>query len=227
MKTSVTRTIAALAALPCLVAVATPANAAPKDTFTSKTTGGQANVQWTEYDLEDTLGLPGNTHVGFLSVFKMSGFTDVFGAIEDYECDPGEAPGGGHGEPGGEATCDLLGTRFLSAGADVGYTADTRAGVATLTGNLVVSNGGHGEPGSVLGNPPVNITWTASSDPYTFRRTETWSNGTVSFSSAVRGTGFEATVSGRIGAMGFTDDADDVSSGNAEQWSERSRQRIG
>ena len=74
------------------------------------------------------LSLPGNTHVGFLSVFKMSGFTDVFGAIEDYECDPGEVPGGGHGEPGGEATCDLLGTVFLSAGADVGYTADTRAG---------------------------------------------------------------------------------------------------
>ena len=227
MKTSLTRTIAVLAAVPCALAVATPAQAAPKDTFTSKTTGGQASVQWTEFDPSNALGLPGNTHVGFLSLYKMTGFTDVFGAIEDYDCEPGEVPGGGHGAPDEGNLCELVGTRFLSASDNVAYTFDLRSGVARLTGNLVVSNGGHGEPGSVLATPPVDITWTAAGPDYTFRRSETWSDGNRNYRSDVRGSGFDATVSGRIGGMGFTDDSDDVSTGNAEEWNERSRTRIG
>ena len=228
MKTTVNRTIAALSAIPCVLAlvVAVPANAAPKDGSKMTQTGNNAYVDWTEYDLDNKLGLPGNTHVGFLSVYTQTGFTDIYGAIQDFQCDPGEVPGGGHGEPGGDALCDLEGTRFLSAGPDVAYTADLRARVASLKGTLLVSNGGHGEPGTVLGRPVANITWTADGAKHSFRRSSVWSDGTMTYRSNERGSGFQAEVSGAIGAMGFTDDDDDVSNGGVEQWTERSRMRI-
>lgn len=224
MKRSALRTAAVLAtAVP--VALAAPAVAAPPDRFTSKTSGGQAFVQWTEHDLANTLGLPGNTHLGFLSVYQMPGFSDVSGAIEDWDCDPGEVPGGGHGEPQ-QGVCDLMGVRFLQGAEDTAYHVDLRSGTATLTGTIVVTNGGHGEPGSVLARVPADVTWTADGPTYTFRRTETWSDGTASFSSATRGSGFNATVSGALGRMGFADDTDDEAFGQAEQWQERSRTRI-
>lgn len=228
MKRTPRRPVAALAvAAPLVLAVAAPAAAAPPDRFTSKTSGGQANVQWTELDPGDLLGLPGNTHLGFLSVYQQPGFSDVSGQIDDFQCDPGEVPGGGHGGEPGAGQCDLLGTRFLQGLEDIAYTVDLRAGVATLTGRVQVSNGGHGEPGNVLAVVPAAVTWTSVGSTYTFRRTDTWSDGTATFSSATRGTGFQATVSGSLGRMGFADDVDDVSFGSAEQWQERSRSRIG
>ena len=231
MKRSTLRLVAVVAvAAPTALAVAAPAAAASPDRFTSKTSGGQAYVAWTEYDTDDLLGLQGNTHVGNLSVYKQPGFTDVFGSIDDWQCDPGEVPGGGHGDGHGEEpsenTCDLAGTRYLQGTENVTYTMDVRSGVATLTGNLLVSNGGHGG-GGVLARPSANITWTAVGDTYTFRRMETWTRGTATYTSAVRGSGFEAQVTGTIGMMGFADDADDaVHFASAEQWQERSRTRI-
>lgn len=228
MKTKVNRTIAAVSAVSCVLAlaVAVPANAAPKGKSASTMTGDNAYVDWTEYDLDNKLNLPGNTHVGFLSFYKQTGFTDVYGAIQDYQCDGGEVPGGGHGEPGGEGLCDLKGTRFLSAGPDVVYTADLRTRVATLQGTLLVSNGGHGEPGAVLGRPVAMITWTADGPAHTFRRSSVWSDARMTYRSNERGSGFQAKVTGAIGAMGFTDDVDDVSNGGVEQWTERFRMRI-
>lgn len=208
-----------------------PATAAPPDTSSSRTSGGQAFAQWTEYDLEDQLGLPGNVHVGFLSVYQQPGYTDVFGTVQDYDCQEGEVPGGGghpEEEPGEEpdGLCDLLGVRFLSGNGSTTFTVDTKSGTAALTGTLQVSSGGHGEPGESLGQPPVNMTWTATGGTYSFRRTETWSDGTTTYRSRVTGTGFDAAVGGAIGRMGFDDDADDESSGLVETWRETSRTRI-
>jgi len=226
------RSLTVLAAvLPTVLAVAGPASAGDKSTYTSKTSGGQAFVEWIEHDPDpaDALGLPGNTHVGSLGVYAMPGFLKVFGTIDDYECAPGEVPGGGHGEPGADdpATCELKGTRFLSGTKSTALAIDARAGVARLTGDLLVSNGGHGEPGEVLATPPADITWTSNGVTSSFRRSETWTDGTSTFRSSVRGTAFEAAITGRIGGMGFTGDDDDASSGYVEQWSERSRERIG
>lgn len=232
MKRSTIRTIAVLgAAVPVVLALGTPAGAGPKDGPPVRSTGGQANVDWTEYDLDDRLGLPGNTHVGFLGVYQQVGWTDVYGAIQDFDCDEGEVPGFGHGEEPTEGKCDLIGVRWLSGGkdgTDVTFTVNPRSGTATLTGRLTVGNGGHGEgDGTVLGRPEVDITWTASGgNKYRFQRSERWSDGTFSYRSMVRGSGAEAVVSGRIGAMGFTDDADDTSYASTEQWIERSRFRM-
>ena len=208
-----------------------PAGAAPPDTFSSRTSGGQAYTQWTEYDAGDQLGLPGNVHVGFLSVYQQPGFTDVFGTVEDYNCDEGEVPGGGghfEDEPGEDpdGLCEFLGVRFLSGYGTTTFSVDVKSGTATLTGTLEVSSGGHGEPGETLGQPPVNMTWTATDGTYSFRRTESWSDGTASYRSRVTGSGFEAEISGAIGRMGFDDDADDESSGAVETWREMSRTRF-
>ena len=229
MKTSLTRTLAAVAALvalPAAVAVA-PASAAPKDGSSTRSTGGNAFVEWTEHDLGDQLRLPGNTHVGYLSYYAMTDFSDVYGQIQDWQCDPGEVPGGGHGGPDeGGPFCDLVQTRNLAGGEGLTYAFDARTGTATLKGQLLVLNGGHGEgDGTVLARPPANITWKADGPRYTFRRSESWSSRMGSFRSAVRGSGFPAAVSGSIGAMGFTDDKDDTSFGNVESWTERFRSR--
>lgn len=219
------RSLTCLAVLVAATALTAPAAAAaPPSSTASKTNGGSASVQWTEVDLGDALRLPGNTHVGYLGVYQQPGWTDVYGSIDDYQCEPGQTLPVGHGTPGPD-DCALTGTRFLTAdpGA-VAFTADARTGTARLTGALLVKNGGHGD-GSVLARPPADITWTSIGGTYSFTRTDSWSDGTTSYSSRVRGTGFDAEVSGWIGAMGFTDDADDTSTAGAESWRETSRSR--
>lgn len=229
MKRSTTRSIAVLgAAVPVVLALTGPAVAGPKDGATSRSTGGQASVDWTEHDASDALGLPGNTHVGFLSVYQQVGWTDVFGAIQDYDCDPGEVPGAGHGEEPTEGACDLIGIRFLSGAEGVALTVDARSGTARLEGPLVVTGGGHGDgDGTVLGRPQASITWTpVAGTKYRFQRSERWSDGTSGYRSVLRGTGTEAVVTGQIGAMGFADDADDTHFASSEQWVERTRFRM-
>lgn len=221
----------ALAVPLAAVTLVAPAGAAPPDTYSSRTSGGQAFAQWTEYDVDDDLGLPGNVHVGYLSVYQQPGYTDVSGAVEDYDCKEGEVPGGGghfEDEPGEDPNglCDFLGVRFLSGYGSTTFSVDVKSGTAKLTGTLEVSSGGHGDPGETLAQPPVNMTWTAAGSTYSFRRTEAWSDGTTSYRSRVTGTGFDATISGAIGRMGFADDADDESGGNVETWREMSRTRI-
>lgn len=224
MKRTPLAVLAVLAAASTALAAAPAAVAGPPSSTSSKTTGGQASAQWTEVDLGDALGFPGNTHVGYLGVYQQPGFTSVYGDVKDFQCEPGQSLPTGHGEPAGD-TCALMGVRFLTAdpGAVV-FTSDTRTGTASLTGQLKVKNGGHGD-GEVVGRPPADVRWTSVGGAYSFTRTDSWSDGTTSYSSRVRGTGFQADVSGRIGAMGFTDDADDVSDGSAENWREISRTR--
>ena len=101
-------------------------------------------------------------------------------------------PGGGHGghleEPVllvEETPCDFLGIRFMDAG-DVTFTVDKKLSTARLTGTRVVGN-----PGASA-TPPVDMTWTG-------------------FGEVSQSLWYEK---GYIGAMGFTDDADDASSGS-------------
>lgn len=214
----------AVAAAALLAGLAAPAQASSR----TSSEGGQASTQWIEYDPDDSLSLPGNTHVGNLYVFQQADFVDLFGSIDDWDCDPGEVPGyGGHGEEGDpeKDLCDLIGTRFLEA-ESISFALDARARTASLTGKLRVTNGGHGEPGQTLATPPVDMTWTGIGRGYRFSRSEFWSDGQFSYRSRVRGTGSEAAVGGRIGAMGFTDDADDESFGSFETWRETSRFRV-
>ncbi len=237
MNRSTARPVIVLSALlPAALTLPQPASAGLPDRYSSKTSRQQAWVNWVEREPQsDELPLPGDVHVGYLGVYQQAGFTGVFGYVEDYECPDGVLPGhgGGHGyyvehepepDPNG---CEHLGTRFLSAeyGA-VALTVNAKKGIATLVGTLTVSNGGHGE-GSVIGSAPVDARWTESGGSWTFSRTSEWSDGTYHYRSREKGSGFEAAMSGRMGAMRFDDDADDISVGGAEKWREQSRTRIG
>lgn len=222
--------------LPLVVGVAGPAAATatppplPPDESSSRTTYQTANVSWTEVDAGPDDPVPGNWHLGNLFV-QRSGFgMDVFGSIDDFQCDPGETPGfGGHGiapgEPAPGGQCDSLGTRFLNASPTLAFTVDIPGGTVRLRGALIASSGGHDGPGAELGRPGVDITWKKGGSFYRYTRAETWEDDTRSFSSSTRGLGWQATMSGTLGPMNFTDDADDVSFGSSEQYTERTRAR--
>ncbi len=192
------------------------------DSGSSVRSGERADVSWTELDPRDALGLPGNTHVGFLGVEDGAFGTFAFGDIADYACGPGETPGG-HDGPG---TCDLRQVRFLQG---EGGSLTVSGSTATWSGTLVVSNGGHGEPGGVLGRVSGNITWTSSAELVRFRETVTFVDGKSTFASRVSGLRSDfrtTTVTGALGRMGFADDADDVSRGQFRTFTETSRERI-
>ncbi len=118
-------------------------------------------------DEGNALGLPGNTHVGFLEVQDGSFETFAYGWIVDWACDPGETPGGHEGL----GTCDFVQARSLQ-GDDLDLVVDDRT--ARLTGEIVVTNGGHGEPGTVLARVPADVTWTSSTDLLRFRGTSSY-----------------------------------------------------
>jgi hypothetical protein len=205
-----------------MTALASSAAADRPDSGSSVRSGERAFVSWTELDAEDKLGLPGNTHIGFLSIDDGAFGSFAFGDIQDFDCDPGEEPGG-HEGPG---TCDLKGVRFLKAqGGDLAVSGST----ATWKGTIIVSNGGHGGDGSVLAQVPASITWTTTSSLVRFRESFSVVDGTMSFRSRVTGTHSDmatTTVTGALGRMGFADDADDVSQGEFRSFRETSRDRI-
>ncbi len=62
----------------------------------TKGTGWWFDISWTENDPDNLLGLPGNVHVGFMFGYDDQWGRYIFGNITDWECDPGETPGG-HG----------------------------------------------------------------------------------------------------------------------------------
>ena len=223
---ALSRTLRAVAApaAACLAvaALASPAAAARPDGSTNVRSGQSAFVSWTELDPDNLLGLPGNTHVG--NFFADSGVFGTFagGEIADFECAPGQVPGG-HGAPG---TCTPMGVRFLD-GSNGQLTVTDRT--ARFTGTVVVSNGGHGEPGTVLATVPASITWTSSADLIRYRETFTFTEAGTSFRSRVTGLRSDVSttrVGGALGRMGFADDADDVSKGQFRSFTEVSRERI-
>lgn len=122
--------------------------------------------------------------------------------------------------------CDYLQDRFLSGTETATLTFDQQRRVARITGRLTVSNGGHGEPGTVLATPPIDVSITGGtgnwyessywsrSDGY---RYENWEKGTQFYGGA---------VTGGIGQMGFADDVDDESWGGFGTFKYRTVERI-
>lgn len=200
----------------------------PPDVSSSRTSYQTANVSWTEVDPTADDPVPGNWHLGNLYVQRSGYGLDVFGSIDDFQCDPGEVPGHGGGHAGAEplppeGACESLGTRFLSASPTLAFTVDVPGGRINLRGALIASSGGHDGPGAELGRPGVDITWKKAGGFYRYTNSSTWEDDTRRFSSSTRGLGWQATVSGTLGPMNFTDDADDSSNGNAEQYTERTK----
>ena len=122
--------------------------------------------------------------------------------------------------------CDYIQDRFLDGTGTTTLTVDTKAKVARITGTLTVTNGGHGEPGNVLATPPVDITirggeweqyeysWKVRGRTY---RYSDWQKGTRYYG---------GTVTGRVGAMGLADDADDASYGGFTSYRYRTVERV-
>ncbi len=170
--------------------------------------------------------------MGYLSVYKQPGYLKVWGSVSDYECPDGALPGGGGGHaldeeepPSDSSGCLFLGQRYLS-GDRSSLELSFGKGTASLRGMLTVSNGGH-DGGVEVGQAPVDTTWTQDGYATSFKRTESWSDGTSSYISRVSGSSFQAAMSGSMGPMRFDDDEDDTSSGWVDQWEERSRSRVG
>ena len=190
-------------ALVATLSLAAPALAG--SSYISKSTGKSADAYWTQID-----GIPvgtgpfGNVHVGYLSVYETSkGVGDVFVYIDDFDCEEGEEPyGGGHGfeEEGG---CDYVGSRF-GEGFGLSFTVDRKLNTASLVGSVTMtSGGGHGGGGEVVGNPPINMSWSAQGnvikDWYTYR----YNDGTTTYMDRYRANYRMASLSGTIGPMSF------------------------
>lgn len=251
--------------------MATAVWAAPAGASVYRTQGNGQNfyVSWTEYDPDDVLGIAGNVHIGFLFGWSDQYGTYFHGNVTDYDCDPGEVPGGGHfiaeevvevgadvatesAEEAVEAivdsgavaidpdvvieavqddvaeavsetieeefeefpACDYIQDRFLDGTDTVTFSVDAANVVLTVTGTLTVYGAGHGEPGDVLGRPPINMTITGG-DWQKYKYTTAWWGEGYQYTDSREGTDFYGgVVSGAIGAMGFDDDPDDTSWGS-------------
>lgn len=212
--------IALVAAL--IVSSAAP-SAAAANQYMSKTTGASVDAYWTQYDNTPVGSGPfGNVHIGNLYAYEMQGgYIDAFMYIEDFDCEEGQEPWGGHGGEGEEG-CLYKGSRF-GYSSDMALTITGKQESARLTGSMILeSGGGHGEGGVVVGNPPVDITFTGvgslAKERYTYRYSE---NGT-SYSSSQRSTYRTATLDGFIGGMSFDPD---FSGGSISKFSSMDKQR--
>ena len=264
-----------------MAVIASPAGAANANQAGE---GRDFYTTWTEYDLDDTLGLPGNVHVGFLSGFSDQWGTYMYGNVTDFDCDEGEIPGHGHGHEDQIVTegtraveyavedtindvidsgasridkkavrraiaerinkdvpaaiievfeeevpfCDYVQDRFLDGTETATFTVDTAAGETRVTGTLTVygGHGEHGEPGDVLGRPPVNLT-ISGGDWEKYENAFMYWGANYKYAYSSEGTTlFGGTVSGAIGGMGFDDDADDISWGAFGSFSYKSYERV-
>lgn len=203
-----------------LTAMATPALAGSRGH--SRSSGSFASTQWLEWG---TLpGIGGNVHVGDLFVDAATSSPYVYGNVFDWTCPDGVRPpdGGGHGDPIEENPCTLESVRFLYGdGSTLSFSMDRKLNEATLTGTISVSD--HG--GGTLANPPVNIVWTGTGSTVSVRYTESYTDGSYTYFFRYRASSRSATMTGSIGAMGFTDDADDESSGYMGSYSDMQRWR--
>lgn len=187
-------TVMALAAAPALAG----------SMYLSKSSGRAAQAFWTQVDdvPVGTNPLVGNVHVGELYVYETSkGVADAFVYITDWDCEPGQLPGWGHGHeetPG----CTHIGFRY-GDGYRLPFEMDRKLNKARLAGQLTIY-GGHG--GDVVGNPGVDVTWTGIGDRVTHRSTWRYSDGTTSYTDRYRSSDRTAAMSGTIGPMGFDPD---------------------
>lgn len=224
MRHTIRAGLASVAAMALLLPLA--GTAAAGSSSHGKSSGQTASADWVEYG-QLPGGVAGNVHVGFLYVDAYSsGQADVFGVVTDWSCDPGEVPGGGgHGGVEGdepvENLCDFEGERYISnEGAT--FSMNRKGTEASLVGPLRVE----GHDGGGAATPMANMTWTAMGAPYTYKGTESFSDGTYSYTYRYTFTGASAVIGGAIGAMGFADDADDESSGEFGTYRNMYRERV-
>lgn len=206
--------IAAVSAISLSLATAVMVPAQAKDRWSYRSSGTDVSVGWLE--LGPLNGVPGNAHVGELKADVDR--DQIWGYVKDWTCPEGELPpygGGGHGEfttehdEKEETNCVFESLRKIDAGdADVEVAMDRKFTTASITGNLNVSD----HDGQLGGRPPVDITLTGIGDTYSNTWYEKGSSGDESWVYKYVSSGRAATVEGNIGAMGFTDDADDQSS---------------
>lgn len=124
------------------------------------------------------------------------------------------------------AGCAYLGDRFLEGDTNIAMVVNSSAKTAKITGNLIVSSGGHGEPGNVLGRPAVNISITGG-DWQKWEYSYSYRGEGYRYSDTQKGTDWNGgAVTGAIGAMGFDDDADDESYGSFTAYNFRTVERI-
>ena len=122
--------------------------------------------------------------------------------------------------------CDYIQDRFLNGDGTATFSVNSSTQVARITGTLVVSNGGHGEPGTVLGNPPVDVTITGG-DWSKYEYSSTYEGQNYKYSDWSKGTSYYGgDVTGGIGAMGFADDVDDESWGGFGTFRFKTSERI-
>lgn len=193
------------------LAITAPADAASRWMY--KSADISASAGWVEYG--QLTGVGGNVHVGYLEARTSASGGEVWGEVIDYQCEEGEVPGGGHGGHGEydeepEPGCDVVSFRWIDGG-DVSFSVNKKLDTARLTGTLYVDNHGAGA------TPPVDMTWTGTGDVSHNVWYEKGSTGghryVYKFESSYR----QADVTGFIGAMGFTDDADDESAGSIQR----------
>ena len=217
-----TRRFAVVFALVFALLATTATEADASTSYLSKTKGRTAEAYWTQYDNTAPGSGPfGNVHIGWLSVYETSnGVGDAFLYIDDFDCEPGQQPWGGHH---GEAGCAYLGSRF-GDGSGLSFALDKSLTAARVTGQVTIYGGGfHGEGGGVVGSPMIDVTWTGqgslSRSMSNYRYTD--GDGTV-YSDRYRGETRQAVLGGSIGAMTF--DADH-SGGSMSTFSSRSSSR--
>jgi hypothetical protein len=200
-----------------MLVLATAGQAVAADRWTYRSTNTSASTTWIEFGSLPG-GVLGNAHVGFLEVYSSGSNAEVYGKVRDWTCPEGELPpegGGGHGEFEEEpppTNCELHSERFIYAyGDEVAFSMDRKLGSATLTGVLNVEDHATGSGGQ----PPVNITWTGIGDMATYSNSGKYTEGGSTTYWKESGTSRQAVIADGsfIGAMGFTDDADDVSDG--------------
>ncbi len=99
-------------------------------------TGYNVSISWVEYDPDDLLRLPGNTHVGYFGVWVSQWGTHFYGNVIDWECEEGEFPWGGHGE-GGEVVVDDAG-KIAEVAAEIAVDDIIDSGAKTIDAGTVV-----------------------------------------------------------------------------------------
>jgi len=194
--------VLASAILTIVATVAAPVGAA--EMYLSKTSGNNATASWAQYDGMTVGSAFGNVHIGWLEAYSTSkGVGDVFMYIDDFDCEPGQTPYGGHGDTE-DGACLYVGTRWGS-GYGLTFTIDKKFNSAHVTGSIELYGGGHGSEG-VVGTPQLNVIWTGygstASNTYSYR----WVQDGTTYTQRYRGTSRSASVDGTIGPMGFAPD---------------------
>lgn len=203
--------LALVCTVPIALATVSPAQAG--DRWTYRSSGASLFSTWVEVGTLN--GIAGNVHTGELSADVER--DEVYGSVVDWTCPEGELPpyGGGHGEHAAyeeepETNCVVESVRELFAGdALVDVTMDRKLERASITGNLVVAD----HEGGATGQPAVDMTFTGVGTTFSSTTYESGTDGDYSYTYRTTRSTRQASVDGAIGAMGFTDDADDISTG--------------